>query len=252
MAFSPRYPSQPIAPVSGNVCTVRSVAERVRIPAILLSELNLAHSFCKDPYEYISSKLAHVGYVQDILRPYAEIIFACIPTTVLFVDQLPLGRHEEIMSHVTEYMAQAVPLEYARINKVPPYLHPSVSWSLTLAETFDILLGRPHYGPESDAREVLLGRIRSASAFANDQRKPEDPIDVFIDVKYASLPRVPLWNRDRIMELLIQERTDIWAAEKATLQEEMDLSGNLDTAMYKSSLQLAEGFTPNPSGRWNA
>lgn len=130
-----------------------------------------------------------------------------------------------------------------------PFLHPSVSWSLTLAESFDFLIGRPAYGHEPETRETLLRRVRSASNIANRGRLPSDPIDVYIDLEYSSLPRVPSWNRERISQLLIEERGDSRTCINALLEEEIQLSGRLGPALNKVEDHISNGYALNPSGR---
>jgi len=89
------------------VCTV---ADAIRVPEVLVERLELARGFRKDVYEFVGHKYAHIGYVTNVLRPYAEMIFACIPSTVLAPEEFPLGRIDFLKRHVIEYMCQAVSL----------------------------------------------------------------------------------------------------------------------------------------------
>ncbi|KAJ7127201.1 hypothetical protein C8R44DRAFT_733827 [Mycena epipterygia] len=284
-----------------------TVLDAIKIPEALIAEMTLARSFRKDPLEFIGHKYSHIGYVTDVLRPYAEMIFACIPSTVLYrhvwrqrsrsrwaplclpifrgvtvtegkfvlarflvssalpkeatvtvtfivvaqkinndnvtvvrsvasihvgtvlaPEHFPMGRIDFLKPHVIEYICQCALLdsiaqEYARIHNQEPFLHPST-------------------------RETFLSRVRSASSIANLHRKADNPINIFINQKYASLPRVPSWNRQRISELMEEERQNEWACVNALLEEEVELSGRLGPALNKVENHISNGYALNPSG----
>lgn len=140
-------------------------------------------------------------------------------------------------------------MEVSLITSSPPFLDSTVTWSLTLAHTFDYLLGRPSYGYSQETREVFLARVRCASAFANDRRRPGDPIDIELSPDMAAVPHVPSWNRSKIEELRAKEVRDPWACENALLEDEMAASQNLGRALEKSEQYAELGYAPHPSGR---
>ncbi|KAJ7118195.1 hypothetical protein C8R44DRAFT_738149 [Mycena epipterygia] len=191
-----------------------TVLDAIKIPEALIAEMTLARSFRKDPLELVGHKYSHIRYVTDVLRPYAEMIFTCIPSTVLAPEHFPMGRIDFLKPHVIEYICQCALLdsiaqEYARIHNQEPFLHPSMLWLLSLAETFDILLGRPGYGYEPQTRETFLSR--------------------------------------RISELMEEECQNEWSCVNALL-EEVELSGRLGPVLNKVENHISNGYALNPSG----
>jgi len=140
-------------------------------------------------------------------------------------------------------------MEFASVHDQRPFLITSVHWSLSLATTFDYMIGRPSGGYAADSRERLLGRIRAAMTIADANRSEGDPLDIPLSDVVTSFARVPSWNRARIAEIRAAETQDPWACESALLSDHLEMVQNFEKALMKSARSHDVGHSPNPSGQ---
>ncbi|KAJ7604500.1 hypothetical protein DFH06DRAFT_1151147 [Mycena polygramma] len=157
------------------------------------------------------SQFAHLRYVTEHLRPFGAVIDACIPSSVSSSSNMPAGRVAELAPFVMRYMERvallySMALRYSEDNLTSPFLDTRVRWSVTLANKFDMFVGRPNYGFSPETREVFVARIALAGELAHANQDANSILDVPLSAEYLSLPVVPSWNRDRIEELLKREQ----------------------------------------------
>ncbi|KAJ7675987.1 hypothetical protein DFH06DRAFT_1435715 [Mycena polygramma] len=139
---------------------------------------------------------------------------------------------------------------YSEDNLTSPFLDTRVRWSVTLANKFDMFVGRPNYGFSPETRKVFVARIALAGELAHANQDANSILDVPLSAEYLSLPVVPLWNRDRIEELLKREQADPFIGEECFLQDQIMASQGLAHAIQKASDLETEGFSGHPSGRY--
>ncbi|KAJ7441705.1 hypothetical protein FB451DRAFT_1190892 [Mycena latifolia] len=118
----------PGMPLYADACVVRSVADAWQIDPRIESELQNAQFRNLDYREYVSEREAHITYVQDFIRPYAEMIWLCIPAGSHCASQLPVGRVKFLSAHNISLITAAALL-------------------LTIAKEHAILMGSSLWAP---------------------------------------------------------------------------------------------------------
>ncbi|KAJ7605226.1 hypothetical protein DFH06DRAFT_1150619 [Mycena polygramma] len=233
----------------------RSISRLVDIGPLLRSELQFFAASVIEIDEFQDSQFAHLRYVTEHLRPFGAVIDACIPSSVSSSSNMPAGRVAELAPFVMRYMERvallySMALRYSEDNLTSPFLDTRVRWSVTLANKFDMFVGRPNYGFSPETREVFVARIALAGELAHANQDANSILDVPLSAEYLSLPVVPSWNRDRIEELLKREQVDPFIGEECFLQDQIMASQGLAHAIQKASDLETEGFSGHPSGRY--
>ncbi|KAJ7655314.1 hypothetical protein DFH06DRAFT_1329648 [Mycena polygramma] len=233
----------------------RSISRLVDIGPLLRSELQFFAASVIEIDEFQDSQFAHLRYVTEHLRPFGAVIDACIPSSVSSSSNMPAGRVAELAPFVMRYMERvallySMALRYSEDNLTSPFLDTRVRWSVTLANKFDMFVGRPNYGFSPETREVFVARIALAGELAHANQDANSILDVPLSAEYLSLPVVPSWNRDRIEELLKREQADPFIGEECFLQDQIMASQGLAHAIQKASDLETEGFSGHPSGRY--
>ncbi|KAJ7678246.1 hypothetical protein DFH06DRAFT_1121745 [Mycena polygramma] len=233
----------------------RSISRLVDIGPLLRSELQFFAASVIEIDEFQDSQFAHLRYVTEHLRPFGAVIDACIPSSVSSSSNMPAGRVAELAPFVMRYMERvallySMALRYSEDNLTSPFLDTRARWSVTLANKFDMFVGRPNYGFSPETREVFVARIALAGELAHANQDANSILDVPLSAEYLSLPVVPSWNRDRIEELLKREQVDPFIGEECFLQDQIMASQGLAHAIQKASDSEMEGFSGHPSGRY--
>ncbi|KAJ7685800.1 hypothetical protein DFH06DRAFT_1119183 [Mycena polygramma] len=233
----------------------RSISRLVDIGPLLRSELQFFAASVIEIDEFQDSQFAHLRYVTEHLRPFGAVIDACIPSSVSSSSNMPAGRVAELAPFVMRYMERvallySMALRYSEDNLTSPFLDTRVRWSVTLANKFDMFVGRPNYGFSPETREVFVAWIALAGELAHANQDANSILDVPLSAEYLSLPVVPSWNRDRIEELLKREQVDPFIGEECFLQDQIMASQGLAHAIQKASDLETEGFSGHPSGRY--
>ncbi|KAJ7810831.1 hypothetical protein B0H14DRAFT_2606999 [Mycena olivaceomarginata] len=240
---------------SSRFFVTRTVAQAIIIPPLLYVVLDNFRSAEVNRDDYCGSPQGEVAYARNFLRPFAHVIWSCIPSTVCRPDNMPFGCAAELEKYVLVYIERAallyaISFEVSRCSEQPMTLDPSVYWCLSQAVTFDYFLGRPTYGYVPGACDSFLSRISMAANKANKARGPSSALDVPLTPDFASLPQVPSWSRSRIASLESLELINSWACENALLEDGIEQTQNIGRALEKSVTHADMGYAPNPSGRY--
>ncbi|KAJ7236990.1 hypothetical protein C8J57DRAFT_1247488 [Mycena rebaudengoi] len=198
----------------------RTVADVVAIHPYHQAQMDLFRSFRHHPSEYTSSQCGVIEYTSQCVRPYGELILKAIPAGVHAPSMLPIGRFEELLPHIIEFLVQTsliytIALERGSLISQLPAIHPSCSYCFLLAQRFDMIAGFPVFNGNPGTCDAILSR---------------PPIVPF----YFDRGGGPPWDRQRIAELLRAEMRDPWVCETALLEDEMSLSDNLGDAFVKA------------------
>ncbi|KAJ7878194.1 hypothetical protein B0H13DRAFT_1892821 [Mycena leptocephala] len=163
-------------------------------PAVL-SQLEMYASYRRDIAEFYGDDLGILRFVMQYPRPFRECLRACVPSTVFTVEQLPIGRCDQLSPYVVEYVQQAV-WEIMRARAMVTGEEFSIDrwfiFSLNLALQLDIHFGMPstHY-PANNRRERALSKVSAALRTANMHCTQATSMGVPLSVHISSLPHVP-------------------------------------------------------------
>ncbi|KAJ7281725.1 hypothetical protein C8J57DRAFT_1219557 [Mycena rebaudengoi] len=217
----------------------RTVADVVAIHPYHQAQMDLFRSFRHHPLEYTSSQCGVIEYTSQCVRPYGKLILKAIPAGVHAPSMLPIGRLEELLPHIIEFLVQTsliytIALERGGLISQLPAIHPSCSYCFLLAQRIDMIAGFPAFNGNPGTRDAILSRIRAGDALCNTLCRSVDSQDLPLSHSISTVVAVPPWDRQRIAELSQAEMRDPWACETALLKDEMSLSDNLGDAFVKA------------------
>lgn len=87
---------------------LRTVDVGAAVPHTVVAELNRLCSMRPEIYDYLDTVLGHTKYLTKHLRPLAELIVCCVPSSSLSPGELPEGRVEFLTPYVIKYIERAV------------------------------------------------------------------------------------------------------------------------------------------------
>ncbi|KAJ7467047.1 hypothetical protein FB451DRAFT_1178290 [Mycena latifolia] len=97
-------------PLSPTPYRLQTMDEYVRIPDIVMAQVELCMGIRHDIQQYIHSDEGLMEYVSTIVRPFAHCVSLCIPAGAVEVRDFPVGRGQIMWPIVVELVVQTVGL----------------------------------------------------------------------------------------------------------------------------------------------
>ncbi|KAJ7493736.1 hypothetical protein FB451DRAFT_1164608 [Mycena latifolia] len=216
-------------PLSPAPYKLQTMDEYMRIPDIVMVQVELCMAIRHDIQQCIHSDEGLMEYVSTIVRPFAHCVSLCIPAGAVesLIYDIAMGR--------------------ASLTKKEPVIDPRALYSLSLALSLEHHCGSPTAG-YAPSWEHFVSRVRAARNLAGLRAGMNTDMDVILPLHIVGLPSVLHWTYTQI-EAFKEEKDNSMIFEKMTLEAEYDAAMRLGDNLVRAQDYTETGYGAGPSGR---